>query len=103
VKHQEEKKCDDGYVPANNPAPKVYDLNGKYRLVLTGSIKRSFEVNLRGRVQQGSKVVFDRNGVEAVTASISDVSDGRIFAEVEEVGSKGIQQGDRIIFDVEDK
>lgn len=100
AKHREEKR-DDGYVPANNdPAPKVYNLNGKYRLVLTGSIKRSFEVNLSGRVQQGSKVVFDRNGVEAVTASISDVSDGRIFAEVDKVGSKGIQAGDKIIFDV---
>ena len=102
VRHQEEPKDDDGYVPATAPK-RIYDLKGEYQLVLTGAVERSFKVNLTGRVKQGSEVVFDRNGQKAVSASILDVKSGKIFAEVDEVGSRGIQAGDRIIFDVEDK
>ena len=101
VKHQEESKDDDGYVPAED-SPEVYDLDGEYLLVLTGSVERSFKVNLTGRVQQDSEVVFDRKGKRAASARITDVESGKIFAETVEVGSRGIQPGDKIVFDVEE-
>ena len=99
VKH-EEKRNDDGYVPESDS--EVYDLDGEYQLVLTGEVNRSFAVNLTGRVAQGSKVVFDRKGREAASASITDVKSGKIFAEIDSVGSKGIQPGDKILFDMEE-
>jgi len=100
---REEPKDDDGFVPdVPENDSEVYNLDGEYRLVLTGSVERSFKVNLSGKIAQGSKVVFDRNGIEALSASITDVKSGKIFAEVDEVGSKGIQPGDKIIFDLEE-
>lgn len=99
VCQREESKSDDGFVPETFSGG-IYDLDGEYQLVLTGLINRSYPVKLSGQVEKGAKVTFVRKGKEVAIASITDVDSGKIFATVDEVGTKGIQPGDKIIFDM---
>ena len=89
----------DGYAVADNkltivarpPSSKrIYVLCGEYRLILTGLDHSSFTIRVNGRIKQGAKVTFTRKGYEAATAMITSASQGKIYAEVESIGSKGL-------------